>query len=29
VRFSFGIFTTDDEIRTVVKAIETLSYENL
>jgi selenocysteine lyase/cysteine desulfurase len=29
VRFSFGIFTTEDEIRTAVKAIETLSYENL
>ena len=29
VRFSFGIFTTEDEIRTAMKAIETLSYENL
>ncbi len=29
VRFSFGIFTTEDEIRTAVKAIETLSHENL
>lgn len=29
VRFSFGIFTTEDEIRTAIKAIETLSYENL
>jgi cysteine desulfurase/selenocysteine lyase len=29
VRFSFGIFTTEDEIRTAVKAIETLAYENL
>jgi cysteine desulfurase/selenocysteine lyase len=29
VRFSFGIFTTEDEIRAAVKAIETLSYENL
>ena len=29
VRFSFGIFTTEDEIRTAVKAIETIAYENL
>ena len=29
VRFSFGIFTTEDEIRTAIKAIEILSCENL
>lgn len=29
VRFSFGIFTTEDEIRTAIKAIETLAYDNL
>jgi len=29
VRFSFGIFTTEDKIKIAVKAIETLSYENL
>ena len=28
VRFSFGIFTTEEEIKTAIKAIETLSYEN-
>jgi len=27
VRFSFGIFTTEKEIATAIKAIETLSYE--
>jgi cysteine desulfurase family protein len=27
VRFSFGIFTTEKEITTAIKAIETLSYE--
>ncbi len=28
VRFSFGLFTTEDQIRTALKAIETLIYEN-
>ncbi|MBA4417827.1 MAG: cysteine desulfurase [Syntrophus sp. (in: bacteria)] len=28
VRFSFGIFTTEEEIMTAIKAIETLSCEN-
>ena len=28
VRFSFGLFTTEEQIRTAVKAIETLIYEN-
>ena len=28
VRFSFGIFTTEEEIKTAIKAVETLSYEN-
>jgi selenocysteine lyase/cysteine desulfurase len=28
VRFSFGIFTTEEEIKTAVKAIEILSCEN-
>lgn len=29
VRFSFGMFTTEEEIMTAIKAIETLSCENL
>ena len=29
VRFSFGIFTTEEEIGIAMKAIETISYENL
>jgi cysteine desulfurase / selenocysteine lyase len=29
VRFSFGMFTTEEEIMTAIKAIETLSHENL
>ena len=28
VRFSFGLFTTEDQIRTALKAIEALIYEN-
>jgi cysteine desulfurase / selenocysteine lyase len=28
VRFSFGMFTTEEEIKVAVKAIETLSWEN-
>jgi cysteine desulfurase / selenocysteine lyase len=28
VRFSFGLFTTEEQIKTAIKAIETLIYEN-